>query len=199
MGWVLFRRVEVWGEEKNKWKKNIWTKSNPLRAHCTVDRDRRSLAISDRSRSQKLRLQEPLQKELFSSVSDRHLIAIADLGFSDRSPIVLASLKRYDWSRDQTFCDHDQDHNFHRAQSNLPSAFSSALWRESLRDRHSKLLGNASLFTNSLLPIFVPLNPPSQTAKWWIFSWVSVKRSLRGGSVREKNTQGIPTYEKQYA
>ena len=47
-------------------------------------------------------------------------------------------------------------------------------------------LGNASLFTKFLFTIFAPLKPPpSQPAKWGIFSWISIKRT----SNRIANTQ----------
>ena len=38
-------------------------------------------------------------------------------------------------------------------------------------------VGNASLFTKFLFAISVTLNPPPpKTAKWWISSWISIKR-----------------------
>ena len=50
----------------------------------------------------------------------------------------------------------------------------------------SQILGNASLFTKFLFTVFAPLTPPpSQPAKWWISSWISIKRT----SNRIANTQ----------
>ena len=46
-------------------------------------------------------------------------------------------------------------------------------------------LGNARLFATFLFTTFVPLTPPSQPAKWWISSWISIKRT----SNRIANTQ----------
>ena len=36
--------------------------------------------------------------------------------------------------------------------------------------------GNASLFTKCLFTIWCPLTPLPKTAKWWISSWISLKR-----------------------
>ena len=47
------------------------------------------------------------------------------------------------------------------------------------------LLGNASLFTKFLFTIFVPITPPSQSAKRWTSSCFSIKRT----SNRIANTQ----------
>ena len=118
--------------------------------------------ISDRSRSQTLRSQDILQKELF--LSDRQSLAIADFGFSDRRFRVLRSLSDsiqtltnnwYTWlcqsvlnqppltkdtrSRDQSFCDHDRDRNFDRVlqriigEKRTPNICRKIRWNISMR------------------------------------------------------------------
>ena len=57
--------------------------------------------------------------------------------------------------------------------------------RKSCKTNTVTWLGNASLFTKVLFTIFAPVNPPSQPAKWWISSWISIKRT----SNRIANTQ----------